>query len=195
MKMKFPRTMKFQREADPQWSEQVLKFPGCERVSSCIQCGTCSGTCPLSIYMDYTPRKVIALIREGFREDALSCRTIWLCASCYSCAVHCPQKIHITDVMYHLKRDAIKHNLFPSRFPIPVLAQEFFKIVKSRGRSAEVPLVLRMALKSNPFILFTMLRSGWNLFRAGRISLKGERIKGVAELNAALSAAKEANGA
>jgi heterodisulfide reductase subunit C len=195
MKMKFPRTMKFQREAEPLWSEQVLKFPGCERVSSCIQCGTCSGTCPLSIYMDYTPRKVIALIREGFREDALSCRTIWLCASCYSCAVHCPQKIHITDVMYHLKREAIKHNLFPNRFPIPVLAKEFFKIVLSRGRSAEVPLVLRMALKSNPFILFTMMRSGWNLFRAGRISLQGDRIKGVAELNAALSAAKEANGA
>jgi heterodisulfide reductase subunit C len=193
--MKFPTTMKFQREADPQWSEQVLKFPGCERVASCIQCGTCSGTCPLSIYMDYTPRKVISLIREGFREDALSCRTIWLCASCYSCAVHCPQKIHITDVMYRLKRDAIRHKLFPRRFPIPVLAQEFFKIVKSRGRSAEVLLVLRMALRSNPFILFTMIRSGWQLFRAGRISLKGERIKGVNELNRALSGAKEANGA
>jgi len=195
MNMKFPRTMKFQREAEPLWSEQVLKFPGCERVSSCIQCGTCTGTCPLSIYMDYTPRKVIGLIREGFREDALSCRTIWLCASCYSCAVLCPQKIHITDVMYHLKQEAIKDNLFPRRFPIPVLAKEFFKIVLSRGRSAEVPLVLRMALKSNPFILFTMMRSGWNLFRAGRISLKGDRIKGVAELRAALSAVKEANGA
>jgi heterodisulfide reductase subunit C len=145
--------------------------------------------------MDYTPRKVISLIREGFREDALSCRTIWLCASCYSCAVHCPQKIHITDVMYRLKRDAIRHKLFPRRFPIPVLAQEFFKIVKSRGRSAEVLLVLRMALRSNPFILFTMIRSGWQLFRAGRISLKGERIKGVNELNRALSGAKEANGA
>jgi heterodisulfide reductase subunit C len=145
--------------------------------------------------MDYTPRKVISLIREGFREDALSCRTIWLCASCYSCAVHCPQNIHITDVMYHLKRDAIRHKLFPRRFPIPVLAQEFFKIVKSRGRNSEVLLVLRMALRSNPFILFTMIRSGWQLFRAGRISLKGERIAGVAELNRALSAAKESNGA
>jgi hypothetical protein len=97
--------------------------------------------------------------------------------------------------MYRLKRDAIRHKLFPRRFPIPVLAQEFFKIVKSRGRSAEVLLVLRMALRSNPFILFTMIRSGWQLFRAGRISLKGERIKGVNELNRALSGAKEANGA
>jgi hypothetical protein len=40
-----------------------------------------------------------------------------------------------------------------------------------------------------------MIRSGWQLFRAGRISLKGERIKGVNELNRALSGAKEANGA
>jgi hypothetical protein len=58
-----------------------------------------------------------------------------------------------------------------------------------------VLLVLRMALRSNPFILFTMIRSGWQLFRAGRISLKGERIAEVAELNRALSAAREANGA
>lgn len=185
------QTMKYQREADPEWSEHFRTVPGCERISSCIQCGTCSGTCPLSIYMDYTPRKVIALIREGFREEALSCKTIWLCASCYSCAALCPQQIHITDVMYSLKREAIQEKKYPARFPIPVLAQEFFRYVKAWGRNAEVPVVLRMALKSNPFILLTMVRSGWQLFRAGRISLKGERIKRTGELHRALSASKE----
>lgn len=191
MMTQYRRTMKFQREADHEWSDQILNFPGCERLSSCIQCGTCSGTCPLSIYMDYTPRKVISLIREGFREEALSCQTIWLCASCYSCSVLCPQKIHITDVMYRLKRDAIKHKKYPKRFPVPVLAQQFYEIVRSRGRNAEVPLVLKMALKSNPFILLALARSGLGLFRTGRISLKGETIHGVGELNRALDAVKE----
>jgi quinone-modifying oxidoreductase subunit QmoC len=191
----FPRTMKYQREADAAWSQKVMGFPGCERVPSCIQCGTCSGTCPLSIYMDHTPRKVIALIREGFREEALRCQTIWLCASCYSCTVHCPQNIHITDVMYRLKQEAIREHMYPRRFPIPVLARQFFEIVKRRGRNSEVPVVLRMALKSNPLILLTMVRSGWQLFRAGRISLKGERIERVEELERALAAVKEGNGA
>ena len=53
------------------------------------------------------PRRIIQLVREGFRHDALRSQTIWLCASCYACAVHCPQDIHITDVMYTLKREAI----------------------------------------------------------------------------------------
>jgi heterodisulfide reductase subunit C len=176
------RKMKYQREADPEWSERVRRLPGCERVSSCIQCGTCSGTCPLSIYMDYTPRKIVQLVREGFRDDALSCQTIWLCASCYSCGVHCPQQIHITDMMYGLKREAIREKMYPARFPIPVLAKEFFGMVKRRGRSSEFWLVLRLAMKSNPFILLTMMRTGWDLFRTGRMSLKSEGIERREEL-------------
>lgn len=183
--------MKYQREADPEWSTRVRQLPGCERVSSCIQCGTCSGTCPLSIYMDYTPRRIIALIREGFKDDALSSKTIWLCASCYSCTVECPQQVHITDVMYSLKREAIREKKYPARFPIPVLAREFYAFVKRRGRNSEIPVVLGMALKSNPFILLTMMRSGWNLFRTGRISLKSEHINQTDRLRKALSANKE----
>lgn len=189
--MDFGRTMKYQREAEPEWPRQLTKLPGCERLFSCIQCGTCSGTCPLSIYMDYTPRRIVNLVREGFRSEALGSQTIWLCASCYSCAVHCPQDIHLTDVMYSLKREAIRHQMYPKRFPIPVLAREFYNIVRARGRSSEVWLVLRLALRSNPFILFTMMRSGWGLFRTGRISLKSERIRRINELRRELSTPQE----
>jgi quinone-modifying oxidoreductase, subunit QmoC len=185
------RTMKYQREADPEWSRRIRELPGCERVSSCIQCGTCSGTCPLSIYMDYTPRRIIALVREGFKDEALASKTIWLCASCYSCSVECPQQIHITDVMYSLKREALREKRYPARFPIAVLAREFYALVKRRGRNSEVPLVLKMALKSNPLILLTMMRSAWSLFRTGRISFKFEKIRQARQLEKALSTTKE----
>ena len=173
------RELKFQREADPEWARQVSQRPGCEGVCSCLQCGSCSGTCPLSIYMDFGPRRIIALVREGFRRDALSCKTIWLCASCYSCAVHCPRGIHITDLMYSLKREAIQHKLYPARFPIPVLAQEFCHMVRRRGRNSEFWLVLRMALRSNPLVLFGMIRTGWDLLRTGRLSLRSESVRDV----------------
>jgi heterodisulfide reductase subunit C len=180
--MEIQRKMKYQREAEPEWPQKIAKLPGGERLMSCIQCGTCSGSCPLSIYMDYTPRRIINLVREGFREDALASQTIWLCASCYNCAVNCPQKIHITDVMYSLKREAIKSRLYPKRFPIPVLAREFHNMVARRGRSSEMWLVLRMALKSNPLILLGMIGTGWQLFRTGRMSLRMEKINRVDEL-------------
>src|SRR5664279_6065208 len=141
------RILKFQREADLGWARQVSERPGCEGVFSCLQCGACSGACPLSIYMDYSPRRIVALVREGFRKDALSSKTIWLCASCYSCAVHCPRQIHITDIMYSLKREAIQYQLYPARLPVPILAQEFCKMIRRSGRSSEFWVVLRMVLR------------------------------------------------
>ena len=180
------RELRFQNEADPEWARQVSERPGCEGLFSCLQCGACSGTCPLSIYMDFTPRRIVALVREGFRKDALSSRTIWLCASCYSCAVHCPRQIHITDVMYSLKREAIQSRLYPRRLAIPVLAQEFFKMVRRRGRSSEFWLVLRMALRTKPLSLLGMARTGWDLIRTGRLSLRRERIRDVRSLTAAV---------
>jgi heterodisulfide reductase subunit C len=137
--------------------------------------------------MDYTPRRIIALVREGFRLDALSSKTIWLCASCYACAVHCPRQIHITDVMYSLKRQAIREKLYPPHFPIPVLAQEFHKMVLRRGRTNEFWLVLRMALRSNPLILLGMVRSGWALLRTGRMKLTVERIENPSGLSRELA--------
>jgi heterodisulfide reductase subunit C len=142
--------------------------------------------------MDHTPRQIISLIREGFKEDALGSKTIWLCASCYSCTAECPQQIRITDVMYSLKREAIREKKYPARFPIPVLAREFYAFVRNHGRNSEIPVVLRMALKSNPLVLLGMVRSGWNLLKTGRMSFRSERIKGTAQLEKALSANKEA---
>jgi heterodisulfide reductase subunit C len=135
--------------------------------------------------MDFAPRRIIALVREGFREDALSSQTIWLCASCYSCAVHCPRQIHITDVMYSLKREAIRDMMYPRRFPIAVLAQEFYRMVRRRGRSSEFWVVLRLALRTNPFMLFGMIRTAWNLLRTGRLALPHDRdrIQGIADLD------------
>lgn len=185
------RQIRYQREADLEWARRFTEHPGCERLLSCIQCGTCSGTCPLSIYMDLTPRRVMAMVREGFREDVLRSKTIWLCASCYSCSVECPQKINITDVMYQLKREAIRNNVYPKRFPIPVLAQEFCEMVRRRGRNSEFWVVLRMALRSNPLILFSMARTGWDLWRTGRLSLRRERIQRTNELQYIPAASRE----
>ena len=186
------RTVKYEAERVKGFGREIMSVPGCEQLVRCIQCGTCSGTCPLSIYMDFTPRRIMSLLREGFRNEALSSETIWLCASCYACTAHCPQDIHITDVMYSLKREAIKNNLYPKRFPIPVLAREFYSIVKSRGRNWEMLLVLRMALRSNPFILLGMVKSGWHLLRTGRLGFSGEKIRNPKELQREISIPKEA---
>ena len=172
------RRIRYQEELHPEFGASISKLPGGEDLNRCIQCGTCSSTCPLSIYMDYTPRRIIAMTREGFKDDVLRSNTIWLCASCYSCTVDCPKQIKITDIMYHLKQRAIEEKVYPSRFPIPVLAKEFFKSVMSTGRSNEGLTVTWMFLKTNPLKILGQIGIGLKLLMTGRMSLKVEKMDG-----------------
>ena len=175
--MKLDRTIRYQADSDPNFGNQIMRVPGCERLKDCIQCGTCSGVCPLSIYMDYTPRQVMALSREGFKKEVLSSQTIWLCASCYACTVECPRQIRITDIMYELKQRAIDTRIYPRRFPIPVLAHEFTRMVRKHGRITELILVIRLFLKTDWFAALGNWRLGLDLMRTGRFSLLTERIR------------------
>ena len=182
------RRIKYESELDPDFITQIQAIPGGEHLSTCIQCGTCSATCPMSIYMDYTPRRLIAMARSGFKQEVLQSFTIWLCASCYSCSVECPKQIKITDTMYAFKRYAMNEKVYPKRFPIPVLAREFFKIIQSRGRNSERSLILRLYFKTNVFNLLKQVPIGLRLLARGRLGLKSERIKGKKQLQSILKA-------
>ena len=63
--MEIEHTIKYDADRVKGFGKEVMGVSGCEQLESCIQCGTCSGVCPLSIYMDYTPRQVMALTRGG----------------------------------------------------------------------------------------------------------------------------------
>jgi heterodisulfide reductase subunit C len=127
--------------------------------------------------MDYTPRKVVAMIRAGFKREVLSSTTPWVCSSCYSCTVDCPKEIKITDIMYATKRLGIREGIYPKAFLTPVFAREFFDIVKKNGRNHEGSLLLRIYLKTNPFLLFKQMALGIRLWLKGRISPKKETIE------------------
>lgn len=175
--MEITRTIKYESDRVPGFGREVMKVPGCEQLERCIQCGTCSGVCPLSIYMDHTPRQVMALTRADFKVEILRSHTIWLCASCYACTVECPQEIRITDIMYELKQRAIHEGVYPPRFPIPVLAREFDSMVRKNGRISELLLVFRLFLKTSWRAALSNWRMGFDLLRTGRLSLKTERIR------------------
>lgn len=186
------RKIRYERDLDPDFAKVISTTPGGEQLAHCIQCGTCSATCPLSIYMDYTPRRIIAMTRAGLKDDVLRSFTIWLCASCYSCTVECPKNIKITDIMYALKRRAIEEKIYPKKFNVPVLAREFFKLVKRNGRSSEGRVIVRMVFKTNPFqYMKKKAMLGLKLMRQGRLSMKKESIKRKGELTTILQSVEQ----
>lgn len=170
------RTIKYQAELDPHFVEEIAATPGGENLRSCIQCGTCSSTCPVSIYMDYTPRRIIGMTRAGFKQDVLASNTIWLCASCYACTVDCPKQVKITEVMYALKQKAIAEKVYPRWLPIPALAREFYRSVFKHGRMNEGLLVARVFLRTNPLRILAQAGMGLRLWMRGRMSMKQERL-------------------
>lgn len=176
------RRIKYESELDKNFRNKIAKSAHGEQLNGCIQCGTCSSACPVSHYMDYTPRKIIQMVREGFKEDVLKSSTIWLCASCYACTVECPKGIKITDVMYALKREAIQSGYYPKNFPASVLANNFYSQVFNNGRNSEGPLLLKMYLKSNPLMIIKNMKLGFKLWKRGRISLKTEKVENKKEL-------------
>jgi heterodisulfide reductase subunit C len=177
------RTIKYEADRVKGFGREVTSVPGCENLETCIQCGTCSGVCPLSIYMDYSPRQVMALVRSDFKNEVLRSHTIWLCASCYACTSECPRKIRITDIMYELKQRAMHEGIYPRKFPIPVLAQEFTKMAHKRGRVTENFLATILFLKTNIMAALGMWKLGLGLLSRGRFPLKWESIKRRSELD------------
>ncbi|MBT3313598.1 MAG: hypothetical protein HN390_03195 [Anaerolineae bacterium] len=160
------------------------------RLETCIQCGTCGGSCPSAMDMEHTPRDVFALLRAGERETVLSSNTPWICVSCYFCAVRCPQEIKIPDVMYTLKSMAITKGAYQDSAASD-FSQTFVDMVENYGRSYELGLATRHYLRHFPLRLPSMAPMGMGLLSKKRLNLKPKKIQGIKQLNDILDRAKE----
>lgn len=117
-----------------------------EEIKTCMQCGVCAASCPLSLYMDFSPRRIFNLIRAGAREQVLGAKAILLCTSCYGCKVRCPRQIPVMDVMHGLAHFAIKQG-YKNRPDTINFGQTFWKSIHNLGRVDEsmVPVLYMMA--------------------------------------------------
>ncbi len=155
--------------------DEVAAIPGGEKIVDCIQCGTCSGSCPTSFLMEDSPRSLIYKVRAGLKKEVLQSPDIWLCTSCYLCYVRCPKNIKVTDIMYALKRLSCKDS--PIQRKGYHLAKSFMKVVNKYGRNQETELLLRFFLRANPIGLIRNAFIGLNLFIRGRMPIFPNKIK------------------
>lgn len=159
--------------------EHAKVIPGAEKIKICLQCGTCSGSCPLSYAMDIMPRELIALFRAGDIDSILKSRTIWICASCYTCQTRCPVGIKVTDVIYALKRTAIEKKYFTQHYPVHSLARSFTRCIYRTGRLNESTLMFRFFLRTGFWKSFSYLPLGLKMFLKGRLRFKSSRVKNI----------------
>lgn len=190
--------------------EELSAIPGGRDVLKCIQCGSCTGSCPNASKMDYPPRKAIHLIRSGMQDTVLASNSMWYCASCYLCTVRCPREIKITDLMHALESLAVRHGVATVRTRTPVMYRTFVDSIKSNGRVHEFSFTMRYYLRNlrsylptraeplkplKAFELLGMLPIAWGLFSHGRLPLRPSKIKGTKELTAIITKAQSMGGA
>jgi len=81
-----------------------------ENVFGCYQCGTCSAGCPFIDDMDLGPDDVIRYIVLD-RNEVLNAKSIWLCASCFTCAERCPRDLNITKIMEAMRQIILRKKI------------------------------------------------------------------------------------
>jgi len=186
-----------QARAPTFFDQVVAATPGVSHLEMCIQCGTCGGSCPSGPDMEHSPRALFAMIKGEMREQVLRSNTPWYCVSCYYCMTRCPQEVHITDLMYTLKRMSIEAGVYDSHVKeAPDFSETFIDTMKKYGRSFEVGLATRYHLSHHPMNMMSMAPMGMGMLRKGRMDLALSRksIKGIDQLNKILAKAEELGG-
>ena len=174
--------------------EVMANTPGGEALRLCLQCGTCGGSCPSGEDMDYSPRRIFAMVEANMKDKVLRSNTPWYCVSCYYCTERCPQEIPITDLMYTLKRMAIAEGLYEES-DAPDWSKTFIGMVELFGRSFELGLATRFHLTHHPLGKIGLGAFALDMLRRDRLALMPNPIKNMAQLKAILNKAKELGGA
>lgn len=82
-----------------------------ETLYTCIQCGSCTASCPTANRMTLSPQRMSRLIRLGLKDEVLESKDFWLCTSCNACTTHCPRGISMLEAMIGLKTYVIRQGL------------------------------------------------------------------------------------
>ncbi|UCF95382.1 MAG: 4Fe-4S dicluster domain-containing protein [Desulfobacterales bacterium] len=164
------------RSASPANAEQLSResrtlAPVQAMIRSCIQCGTCTGSCPNAFAMDRTPRQLWRLVLMGRQKAIFESKTFALCSACYYCTLRCPRGLPLTEAMGALKQIAARENRVRHR-PSTLFHENFIRSVRRHGRVKEMELMTRYwAAVKNPVLPLRFALLGMKLMAKGKVSL------------------------
>ncbi len=174
----------------PSFSEEIANLmyaSGARRLDACIQCATCSSTCPAVEFMDHSPRAPFHMIAAGLRDEVLRSNTFWTCASCYACTDRCPKDLHPATIMYALKRYSVWKGRYRKDLVGPEFSRRFVRTILKTGKSYEPGYAPAFIFEGGIPGLLREVRTGVRLLRKGRLPLRPSRIRRVERFRRMLS--------
>lgn len=168
-------------------------------VKMCMQCGVCSGSCPMQNHWEHPPQELFMMIRANKREEVLSSSSMWMCTSCYNCIARCPRGVQITHIMHGLATYAKRLGLSPKNQPTAKFAQLMWDNLTKKGRTNELKLGLSLyfmnGIGEGIKKALSMKDVGLGMVKTGRLSpmemLGGHGVKDISGLQKMLAKAEE----
>ena len=150
-------------------------------VSLCLHCRTCACGCPFLKGMDYHPNAVLRLLQYGLCQQALECKTIWVCVACHTCSSQCPVGIDIAAVMNTLRLMAMEKGISPGKPNILTFHQEVIRSLKHYGRTHKLGIMWRYKMYQQGW--FQDLDVGLKMLVKHKLELWPSRVKAMEELS------------
>ena len=73
------------------------------KLLECIQCGVCSGSCPVSAKAGLNIRRMMREVVFTRRLDIPPSETLWSCTTCSTCQARCPKELTPFDVIIGMR--------------------------------------------------------------------------------------------
>ena len=170
-----------------------------EWVKMCMQCGVCSGSCPLGPHWEHPPQELFMMIRAGKREEVLTSSSMWMCTSCYNCVVRCPRGLPITHIMHGLASYSKRLGLAPKNQPTMKFSEIFWNNIAKTGRANELKMGISLYFMNGIVEgikkALSMRKLGQNMFKTKRMNpmglFGGHKCKGASDLQKILAKARE----
>lgn len=90
--------------------EEVDAYGLVDNIESCLQCGKCTGACPVArVSPSFNPRQIIRDILMGQKERWLDSEEIWRCFWCAGCYSLCPVGIHFPLLIMQVRYRALEN--------------------------------------------------------------------------------------
>lgn len=143
-----------------------------DMVRPCIQCGTCTASCPNADNMDLTPRMLWRMILMGQKEAVFKSKTFALCSACYYCTLRCPRGLQLTEAMNILKQIATMEDAKIFRQSKRFYGS-FLESVRRHGRVREMEMMsLYFIAMKNPMVPFKYAGLGVKLMGKGKVTIQ-----------------------
>ena len=116
----FFTTLKQKALRDSQVDLATIRKDIGDTFQSCMQCGICTGVCPVGEIASYSPRQIIRNTALDRASNVSVDEASWTCATCNSCVEHCPRGIGILDLLKSVRGHVVTAGLLPKYFEKPV---------------------------------------------------------------------------